>query len=45
MLLSHHQNAGQNQDVKVANTPFGNMAQFKHLVTTVTNKNLIQQEI
>jgi hypothetical protein len=45
MLLSHHQNAGQNQDMKVASRPSENVAQFKHLGMTVTNKNLIQQEI
>jgi hypothetical protein len=40
--MSHHQNAGQNQ---VANRSFENVAQFKHLETTVTNQNLIQEEI
>jgi hypothetical protein len=29
ILLSHHQNAGQNWDIKLANRPFGNVAQFK----------------
>jgi hypothetical protein len=29
MLLSHHQNAGQNHDVKVANSCFENVAQFR----------------
>jgi hypothetical protein len=45
MLLSHHQNAGQNHDIKIANKSFANLAQFKCLVTTVTNQNLIQVEI
>jgi hypothetical protein len=45
MLLSHHQNAGQNHDIKIANRSFENMAQFKYLLTTVTNQNLIQEEI
>jgi hypothetical protein len=45
MLLSHHKNAGQNQDIKIANRPFANVAQFKYLWTIVTNKNLIQEEI
>jgi hypothetical protein len=44
MLLSHHQNAGQNHDIKVANS-FENVAQFKYLGTTVTNQNLIQEDI
>jgi hypothetical protein len=45
MLLSRHQNAGQNHDIKIANRSFENVAQFKHLGTTVTNQNLIQEEI
>jgi sorting nexin-29 len=43
MLLSHHQNAGQNHDIKIANRCF--VAQFKYLEMTVTNQNLIQGEI
>jgi hypothetical protein len=45
MLLSHHQNAGQSQDIKIANKLFENVSQFKYLVTTVTNRNLIQEKI
>jgi hypothetical protein len=45
MLLSRHHNAGQNRDVKIANTSFENVSQFKYLGTTVTNQNLIQEEI
>jgi hypothetical protein len=45
MLLSFHQNAGQNHDIKIAIRFFENMAQFKYLGTTVTNQNLIQEEI
>jgi hypothetical protein len=45
MLLSHHQNAEQNHDTKTANRFFDNMAQFRYLGTTVTNQNLIQEEI
>jgi hypothetical protein len=45
MLLSRHQNAGQNHDAKIANRSFENAAQFKYLGTTVTNRNLIQVEI
>jgi hypothetical protein len=40
-LLSHHQNAGQNHDIKTANRSIQNVAQFKYLGMTVTNKNLI----
>jgi hypothetical protein len=45
MLLSHHQNAGQNHDIKMANRSFENVAQFKYFGMIVTNQNLIQEEI
>jgi hypothetical protein len=45
MLLSRHQNVGQNRDVKIANRSCENVSQFKYLGTTVTNQNLIQEEI
>jgi hypothetical protein len=45
MVLSCHQNVGQNWDIKIANRSFENVSQFKYLVTTVTNQNLIQEEI
>jgi hypothetical protein len=45
MLLSHHQNAGQNLDTEIANRWFENVSQFKYLGTTVKNQNLIQEEI
>jgi hypothetical protein len=45
MLLSRHQNIGQNRDIKKANRSFENMSQFKYLGTTVTNQNLIQEEM
>jgi hypothetical protein len=45
MLLSRHQNAAQNQDRKIANRSFENVSQFKYLGTTVTNQNLIQEEM
>jgi hypothetical protein len=38
MLLSHHQNVGQNHDIKTSNKAFENMAQLKYLGTTVTNQ-------
>jgi hypothetical protein len=37
MLLSRHQNVGQNRDIKIANRSFQNVPQFKYLGTTVTN--------
>jgi hypothetical protein len=44
MLLSHHQNVGQNREIKIANRSFENVSQFKYLGTTVTNQNFIQEE-
>jgi hypothetical protein len=45
MLLSRHQNAGQNHNIKTGDTSFENVAQFEYLGTRVTNQNLIQEEI
>jgi hypothetical protein len=45
MLLSRHQNVAQNRHIKIANRSFENVLQFKYLGTTVTNQNLIQEEI
>jgi hypothetical protein len=45
MLLSRHQNAGQIHDINIPNRFFENVAQFKYLGTTETNKNSIHAEI
>jgi hypothetical protein len=45
MLLSRHRNAGQNLNIKTGDRSFENVAQFKYLGRTVTNKNLIGEEI
>jgi hypothetical protein len=45
MLLSRHQNVGHNRDIRIGNTSFGNVSQFKCLRKTVTNQNLIQEKI
>jgi hypothetical protein len=45
MLLPRHQNADQNRDIKIENGLFENVSRFKHLGTTATNENLIQEEI
>jgi hypothetical protein len=45
MLLSRHQNIGQNRDTKIANRSFENVSQFKYLGTAVTNQNLIKEEM
>jgi hypothetical protein len=45
MLPSHHQNAGQSHDIKIANRCSENMPKFKwfkYLGTMVTNQKLIQ---
>jgi hypothetical protein len=45
VLLSHHQNAGENRDMKTANRYFENLVQFRYLGMTRTKQNLIQEEI
>jgi hypothetical protein len=45
MLLSCHQNAGQDRDMKIANRLLENVSEFKYLGTTVTNQNMIQEKI
>jgi ribosomal protein S2 len=45
MVLSRHQNAGQNHNMKMANRSLESAAQFRYLGTTITNQNLIQEEI
>jgi hypothetical protein len=43
--MSRYQNADQSQDIKIGNRSFENVSQFMYLGTTVTNQNLIQEEI
>jgi ribosomal protein S2 len=45
MLLSRHENAGQNHDIKRADRCFENMAQLRYFGATVTNQNLIHEKI
>jgi hypothetical protein len=45
MLVSRDQNASQNWEIKIGNRSFENVSQFKYLGTTVTNQNLILEEI
>jgi glucose-6-phosphate isomerase len=35
----------QNHNIKIGDRSFENVAQFEYLETTVTNQNLIQEEI
>jgi len=44
-MISHHQNSGHNQNIRIANESFENVATFKYLGTTLTNQNDIHDEI
>jgi hypothetical protein len=45
IIMSHHPNSGQNQNIRTANKSFENVAKFKHLQMTLTNKNDIHDEM
>jgi hypothetical protein len=45
VIISRHLNSGQNQNIRIANELFENVAKFKHLGTTLTNQNDIHDEI
>jgi hypothetical protein len=45
MLLSHHQNAGQNRDIKRDNRCLESVTLFRYLGTAVINRNSIVGEI
>jgi hypothetical protein len=45
MIMSRHPNSGQNQNIRVTNGAFENVAKFKYLGTTLTNQNDIHDEI
>jgi hypothetical protein len=45
MIMSRHPNSGQNQNVRIANESFENVAKFRYLGTTLTNQNDIHDEI
>jgi hypothetical protein len=45
MIMSRHPNSGQNQNIRIANESFENVANFKYLGTTLTNQNDIRDEI
>jgi hypothetical protein len=39
MIMSRHQNSGQNQNIRRACESFENVAKFKYLGMTLTNQN------
>jgi hypothetical protein len=43
--MSRHLNSGQNQNIRVANESFENVAEFKYFGMTLTNQNDIHDEI
>jgi hypothetical protein len=43
--MSRHPNSGQNQNIRLANESFENVATFKFLGTTLTNQNEAHDEI
>jgi hypothetical protein len=43
--MSHHLNSGQNQNIRIANESFENVAKFKYLGLTLTDQNDIPDEI
>jgi hypothetical protein len=45
MIVSRHPNSEQNQNIRIANESFANVAKFKYLGTTLTNQNHIHDEI
>jgi uncharacterized membrane protein len=45
MIMSRHPNSGQNQNIRIANELFENLAKFKYVGTTLTNQNDIYDEI
>jgi hypothetical protein len=45
MIMSHHQNSGQNQNIRTGNELFENMAKFNYLGMMLTNQNDIHDEI
>jgi hypothetical protein len=45
MIMSRYPNSGQNQNIRIANESFDNVAKFKYLGATQTNQNDIRDEI
>jgi len=45
MVMSRDQNAGRSHSIKINNSSFERVGEFKYLGTTLTNQNSIQEEI
>jgi len=45
MVMSRDQNAGRNQNVRIDNSTFERVKEFKYFGTTLTNQNFILEEI
>jgi len=45
MVMSQDQKAGRSHNVKIDNSSFERVEEFKYLGTTLTNQNSIQEEI
>jgi hypothetical protein len=45
MIMFRHPNSGQNQNIRIANEPFENVAKFIYLGTTRTDQNDIHDDI
>jgi hypothetical protein len=45
IIMSRHPNSGQNQNIRIANELFENVAKFKYLGTTLSSWNDIHDEI
>jgi hypothetical protein len=45
MIISRHPISGQNQNIRIANESFENVAKFKYFWTTLTNKSDIYDEL
>ena len=45
MVMSRDQNAGRSHNIKIDNSSFESVEQFRYLGTIITNQNSIQEEI
>jgi hypothetical protein len=45
IIMFRHPNSGQNQNIRIANESFENVAKFRYFRTALTNRNDIHDEI